>query len=78
MKEQLDKMDIGEHKQVLDIIKEFTGEFTKTNTGILVSTDILSDECLKAIETYISFSLDQRKRLDEDLRNRKEYERLVS
>lgn len=77
MKEQLDRMETNEHNQVFSIIKKFTDQFTKTQNGVLVSTDNLNDECLTEIEKYITFCLDQKKRMDEDMKTRKTYERLV-
>ncbi len=77
MKEQLDRMETNEHNQVFSIIKRYTDQFTKTQNGVLVSTDNLNDECLEEIEKYITFCLDQRKRMDEDMKTRKTYERLV-
>jgi hypothetical protein len=77
MKEQLDRMDTNEHSQILTIIHKYTEQFTKTQSGILVSTDNLNDECLSDIEKYISFSIDQRKRMDDDLKTRKSYERMA-
>jgi hypothetical protein len=70
-------MDTNEHVQVLAIIQKYTEQVTKTQSGILVSTDMLNDECMKEIEQYVVFSLDQRKRIDEDSKARKTYERMV-
>jgi hypothetical protein len=77
MKDQLDTMDSNEHAQVLAIINNYTNQSTKTQTGVLISTEHLSGECLKEIETYIHFLIDQRKRIDDDNKTRKSYERLV-
>lgn len=77
MKDQLDRMDTNEHNQVFSIIKRYTDQFTKTQNGVLVSTDNLNDECLTEIDKYINFCLDQKKRMDDDLKTRKTYERLV-
>ena len=77
LKEQLDKMDSNEHTQVYEIIKKYTDQLTKTQNGVLVSTDNLNDECLGEIERYITFCLDQRKRMEEDNKTRKNYERMV-
>lgn len=77
IKEQLDKMDSNEHTQVYEIIKKYTDQFTKTQNGILISSDNLTEECLLEIERYITFCLDQRKRMDEDNKTRKNYERMV-
>jgi hypothetical protein len=77
LKEQLDRMDTNEHVQVLAIVRKYTEQVTKTQTGILVSTDMLNDECMKEIEQYVVFSLDQRKRMDDDTKTRKTYERMA-
>jgi hypothetical protein len=77
LKEQLDRMDINEHEQIFHIVRKYTTQVTKTETGVLVSTDVLGDDCLKEIEQYIVFSLDQRKRIEEDMKTRKTYERMV-
>lgn len=77
MKDAIDKMDSNEHLQILNIVKKYTDNFTKTQAGVLVSTEILNEDCLKEIDAYITFSLDQRKRIDEDNKDRKTYERMV-
>ena len=77
MKEQLDTMDVHEHAQVLNIIRRYTDQCTKTQNGVLVSTEYLNDDCLNQIEQYIHFLLDQRKRMDEDTKMRKSYERMM-
>jgi len=77
LKDQLDRMEVNEHTQVYNIICKFTDQLTKTQTGVLISTDSLSDECLKEVEQYVVFSMDQRKRIEEDAKTRKTYERMV-
>lgn len=77
LKDQLDRMDTNEHTQVFNIIKQYTDQFTKTQSGVLISTDQLNDECLLQIEKYITFRNDQKKQMEEDLKTRKNYERLV-
>lgn len=77
LKEQLDRMESNEHNQVFRIIQKYTDQFTKTQGGVLVSTDNLNNECLKEIEQYIHFCSDQKKRMDDDLKTRKTYERLL-
>jgi hypothetical protein len=77
LKDQIDRMDVNEHTQLLTIIKKYTDQFTKTNSGILISTDNMTDECLTEIEKYVTFSIDQRKRIDEDLKTRKTFERMM-
>ena len=77
MKDAIDKMESNQHLQILNIVKKYTDNFTKTQAGVLVSTDILNEDCLKEIDAYITFSIDQRKRIDEDNKDRKTYERMV-
>jgi hypothetical protein len=78
MKEQIDKMDSNEHLQILDIIKKYTEHYTKTESGVLISADVLADDCLEEINLYINFSMDQRKRIEDDNKIRKTYERIVN
>ena len=77
MKDQLDTMDVHEHAQVLSIIRKYTDHSTKTQNGLLISTDTLSDECLIEINNYITFLHDQRTRMSEDNKVRKSYERMI-
>lgn len=78
LKDQLDRMESNEHNQVFKIIKKYTDDYTKTQTGVLVSTNNLNNDCLNEIEQYIQFSMDQKKRMEDDLKTRKSYERLVN
>jgi hypothetical protein len=78
LKEELDKMDETEHSQVFEIVQKYTQEYTKTQSGILVSSAILSEKCISEIQAYVNFCLDQKKRIDEDAKTRKAYENFVS
>ena len=71
LKEQIEKLDPQEHAQIFGIVKKYTENFTKTQNGVLVSSDNLPDECIKEMETMVNFYLDQRKRMDTDAVNRK-------
>lgn len=64
LKETLDKLDPQEHAEVFKIVKRYTGDFTRTETGVLVSSDVLPDQCLQEMETLVAYFLDQRKRMD--------------
>lgn len=64
LKENLDKLDAEEHAQIFNIIKKYTDNFTKTQNGVLVSSDTLSDECLVEMEQMVKYYLDQRKTID--------------
>lgn len=75
VKEQLERLDQQEHGQIFSIIKRYTDNFTKTETGALVSSDTLPDECIIEMEKMVAFYLDQRKRMDADVLERKGYER---
>jgi CRISPR-associated protein Cas8b1/Cst1 subtype I-B len=77
LKESIDKLEPNEHSQIFSIIKRYTQSFTSTQNEVLVSTNNLSDECLKEIESYIHFCVDQKKRMDDDLKTRKGYERMA-
>lgn len=78
LKEQLDKMDETEHSQVFEIVQKYTKEYTKTQSGILVSSAVLPEKCISEIQAYVNFCLDQKKRIDEDMKTRKVYENFVS
>jgi len=77
MKEQLDSLEVNEHIQVYEIIKKYTDNITKAPTGIFISSEHLPLECLQEMEKYILFCIDQKSRMDNDLKTRKIYERMV-
>ena len=77
LKDQIDKLEQNEHKQIYNIMKKGELAVTKTQNGVLVSADSLSDETLTEVERYVLFCLDQRKRMEEDMKTRKTYERMV-
>jgi hypothetical protein len=77
LKEQIDKLEQNEHKQIYNIMKRNELQVTKTQNGVLVSADSLNDETLAEVERYVLFCIDQRKRMEEDMKTRKTYERMV-
>lgn len=77
MKERLDAMDANEHAQIFTIVRKYTDQGTRTQTGILISSEFLNDDCLGEIDAYIQFLTDQRKRMEEDTKARKSYERMI-
>jgi hypothetical protein len=77
LKEQIDKLEQNEHKQIYNIMKRNELQVTKTQNGVLVSADSLNDETLAEVERYVLFCIDQRKRMEEDMKTRKSYERMV-
>ena len=80
LKDQIDKLDATEHRQIYNIMNVSMKNnltATKTQNGILVSANSLDDDTLQAVEQYVLFCLDQRKRMDEDMKTRKTYERMV-
>jgi len=77
LKEQIDKLEQNEHKQIYGIIKKTSPQVTKTQNGVLVSTDTLNEDTLTEVERYVHFCLDQRKRMEDDMKTRKSYERMV-
>lgn len=64
LKENMDKLDAEEHAQIFNIIKKYTDNFTKTQNGVLISSESLSDECLLEMEKMVGYYLDQRKTID--------------
>lgn len=71
LKENLEKLDSEEHAQIFAIIKRYTDTYTKTQSGVLVSSDNLPDECILEIEKMVTFYLDQRKSMEADTLKRK-------
>lgn len=80
LKEKIDKLDLNEHRQIYNIIKRFNKnqiQTTKTQHGILITADTLDKETVDEIQRYVHFCIDQRKRMDDDMKTRKEYERMI-
>jgi hypothetical protein len=75
LKERLDRLDANEHAQIFNIVKKYTESFTKTQNGVLISSDILPDACLIEMEKMVTFYLDQHKQMEADEAERKTYER---
>lgn len=71
LRERMDALDPQEHAQLFDVIRRYTDTYTKTQSGVLVSSDRLSPECLRELETLVSFYHDQRKRMESDTLERK-------
>jgi hypothetical protein len=61
LKERLEKLDADEHAQIFEIVKRYTAEFTRTQTGVLVSSETLPDACLVEMERMVTYFFDQRK-----------------
>lgn len=64
LKENIEKLDPQEHAQIFAVVRQYTEDYTKTQSGVLVSSDALSDECMLEIEKLVSYYLDQRKTID--------------
>jgi hypothetical protein len=71
LKEKIERLDAQEHAQIFEIVKRYTENFTKTQSGALVSSDNLPEECLKEMDKMVSFYLDQRVRMESDAIERK-------
>jgi hypothetical protein len=75
LREQIDKLEPEEHAQIFAIIKKHTESFTTTQTGVMVSSDTLNNECLLEMEKMVQFYRDQRKRMESDAIERKTIQR---
>ena len=75
LREQIDKLEPEEHSQIFAIIVKHTESYTKTQTGVMVSSDTLNDECLIEMEKMVQFYRDQRKRMESDAIERKTIQR---
>ena len=50
---------------------------TKTQNGVLISSETLDNDTLVEVERYVLFCVDQQKRMEDDMKTRKTYERMV-
>lgn len=71
LKENIEKLDANEHAQIFDLVKRYTDNYTKTQSGVLVSSEALSDECLFEIEKMVKYYIDQKIRMDAEQIERK-------
>jgi hypothetical protein len=71
LKEKIEALDAQEHAQLFAIVKRYTDSYTKTQSGVLVSSDSLPDECLLELERMVLYFLDQRKRMEADALERR-------
>lgn len=71
LKEQIERLDPQEHAQIFAIIKKYTDVYTKTQQGVLVSSDNIPTECFLEMEKMVLFYADQRKRMEVDALERK-------
>ena len=77
LKDKSDRLEVNEHQQIYNIIKKISPQVTRTQNGVLVSSDTLDEDTLVEVEKYVLFCLDQRKRMEDDMKTRKTYERMV-
>jgi hypothetical protein len=77
MKEKIDSLDSTEHIQIYEIVLKDKAKTTQAPNGVFVSSEHLSQQCLQDIEKYILYCIDQRLQMDEDMKTRKTYERMV-
>ena len=77
LKERIDKLEVNEHKQIYNIMKKNGPPVTKTQNGVLISSETLENDTIEEVERYVLFCLDQRKRMEDDMKTRKSYERMV-
>lgn len=61
LKEAIDKLDPQEHAQIFAIVQKYTQQYTKTHTGVLVSSETLPNECFLEMEKMVKFYVDQHK-----------------
>jgi hypothetical protein len=77
LKDKIDKLEVNEHKQIYNIMKKNGPPVTKTQNGVLISSETLDNDTLAEVERYVLFCVDQRKRMEDDMKTRKTYERMV-
>ena len=73
---RLEMLDQNEHEQIFKIVRKYTKEYTRSDTGVYVSSKNLPQECLDEMDRYIHFCFDQRAHLEADSVVRNKYEKL--
>ena len=73
----LERLEQNEHEQIFKIIRKYTDEYTRSDTGVYVSSKNLPAECLDEMERYITFCFDQRAHLEAGDVDRSKYEKLA-
>jgi hypothetical protein len=73
----LERLEQNEHEQIFKIIRKYTNEYTRSDTGVYVSSKNLPVECLSEVERYIAFCFDQRVHLEAGDVDRSKYEKLA-
>lgn len=77
LRERIDVLDSQEHAQLFEVLKRYTETYTKTQTGVLVSSDNLPPACLQELDRLVTFYTDQRKQMESDTLERKALSRQV-
>lgn len=73
----LERLEQNEHEQIFKIVRKYTDEYTRSDTGVYVSSKNLPTECLDEMERYITFCFDQRAHLEAGDVDRSKYEKLA-
>lgn len=60
LKEDIERLNDIQQLEIYKIVRKYTDHVTKTDTGVFVSVDTLSDDCLKVINNYINFCNNQK------------------
>lgn len=77
LKSLLESLNQNEHEEIFKIVRKYTQEYTRSDTGVFVSSHNLPPECLTEMEAYVHFCFDQRKHLEADSALRTSYEKLA-
>lgn len=64
LKEKIEKLDAQEHEQLFHVVQRYTQSYTKTQQTVMVSSDVLPDECLFELEKMVDYYIDQRSRMN--------------
>ena len=73
----LERLEQNEHEQIFKIVRKYTDEYTRSDTGVYVSSKNLPQSCLDEMERYITFCFDQRAHLEAGDVDRSKYEKLA-
>lgn len=77
IKESIEKLNDIQQLEIYKIVRKYTDHITRTDSGVFVSMDTLSSECIHIICNYISFCNTQKRQEDDFESEKKRLERMM-
>ena len=74
---KLSNLQEPEHIEIFNIIRNYTDKYTVNAYGVHINMSKLSNEALTKIDQFIKFSINNKKKLDNDKEHRKNIMRII-